>query len=278
MSEWVVQPISTSPIARAQEAWRSSGLLRFFAHEALHRFTKQTIAGRLWLVVRPLMAVVVHVVFFGLVLRVHPGDTPYPIFYLSAMILWYSFDQAVTWSSRSIELNARLVSKIYVPKLILPIAFMAPALVDFLVLSSFLLLVIGAFWVGSGQLYLVFGAQLMWLPVLIAIAAMLALAIAMWTAPLAAMSRDVVFSLRYVLQGWFLLTPVAYPEAAVTGGLKWLLVANPMAPLVIGFRNALLGQPVDAFSLLPPLLCAALLLGTGFLNFVARDARLADRI
>ena len=278
MSEWVVQPVSASPVARAQEAWRSFGLLRFFAYEALHRFTKQTIAGRFWLVARPLMAVIVHVIFFGLVLRLHPGETPYPIFYLSAMVLWYSFDQAVTWSSRSIELNARLVSKVYVPKLILPVAFMAPAIVDFLVLSTFLLLVIGAFWIGSGQLYLVIGVQLMWLPILIAITAMLALAIALWTAPLAATSRDVVFSLRYVLQGWFLLTPVAYPEATITGGLKWLLVANPMAPLVIGFRNALLGQPVDALSLVVPVLCGALLLGTGFLNFVARDARLADRI
>ncbi len=275
---WIIEPFSVRLGVRLAEAWRGRGLIRFFIHEALQRFTRNTNAGHAWLVIRPLMAVVTHLVFFGHVLSISTGALPFAVYFASGMVLWYFFDQAVNWPTRSLEINRRIISKMYFPRLLLPIAFLAPAMIDLAVLSTVLVLVIGWYWATTGVIYFALGWELLWVPVILMLTTLFALSIALWLAPIAMSSRDIIFSIRYIMHAWFLFTPVAYPEGLMSGDLAWLAKLNPMIPLVSGFRAALTGSAVDPQSLIMPLCLTLILLVTGFFFFVANDAKWIDKI
>jgi lipopolysaccharide transport system permease protein len=166
----------------------------------------------------------------------------------------------------------------YFPRLLLPIAFFAPAAIDFTVLGIVLLLLVGWYWITTEVLHLVLGWGLLWAPVILVLTALFAFAIALWLAPAAMSSRDIIFSIRYVLHGWFLLTPVAYPESLISSHMAWLLKVNPMAPLVTNFRVALTGGSVEPYALIMPLCVMLVLLVGGFFWFVASDAKWIDKI
>jgi lipopolysaccharide transport system permease protein len=275
---WTIEPFSVRLGVRLAEAWRGRALIRFFMHEALQRFTRNTNAGHAWLVIRPLMAVAAHLVFFGHVLSISTGSLPYPIYFASGMVLWHFFDQAVNWPTRSLEINRKIISKMYFPRLLVPIAFLAPAMIDFAVLSTVLLLVVGWYWATTGVMHLVLGWGLLWVPIILLLTTLFAISIALWLAPSAMSSRDIIFSIRYVLHAWFLLTPVAYPEGIISGDMAWLPKLNPMAPLVTNFRAGLTGGLVEPQTLIMPLCVTMILVVTGLFYFVASDAKWIDKV
>ncbi len=277
-ANWTIVPPKNSPWARIVEMYASWSLFGFFVRTAWKWTYRRTSWGPLWMFVRPFMAVAVHLVFFGLVLNLNESDTPFEIFYLSGMMLWFSFDQGVFWVTRCLETNRKLITKIYFPRLILPLAYLAPAVVDFLVLGTITLIVTAGYFLTTGEWYLFLNANTLWVVPIIFMTMAFALGIGLWAAPIAAQSRDIIFTLRYILGAWFLLTPVAYPPGLFTGPMKLLPKLNPMAPIITSFREALTNVPVNGQSLIVPAILISILFLTGFFFFVANDAKMADRI
>jgi lipopolysaccharide transport system permease protein len=216
-------------------------MFRFFGARAVEKLYKNTVLGRAWIVLRPLIPLVVRVLLFGGILKVSSQHgTPYFLFVAVGSAAWELFASAAMWATRSIELNGGLLSRMYVPRLILPVSTMAPSLLSFLVNVGVIALIFGYFRVRDGVWYL----DPTWLavaPVALVLMLLLALPIGLWTSVLAVGARDVRFGLGYALDFWIYLTPVVYPMSAVPEHLHWLLMLNPMTVLVVAFRGAIFG-------------------------------------
>lgn len=275
---WEINPPSNSPVASLKEMWRGRSLFRFFAGEAVKGTYRRTVLGAFWMFVRPLMSVGVHVVFFALVLKIHQMPIPFPIYFLCGIMVWMLFTKGLIWAARSLAGQRRLISKIYFPRLWLPIAYLAPAVVDFLIIGAVLLVVVAVYFFTTGAFWLDVGFEMFWTVPITAMTLLFALGIGLWIAPTAVRSRDILITTRYTLGGWFLLTPVAYPSNFFTGSVAWMPKVNPMAPIVTEFRNAMTAVPVDASALIFPGLVTAVVLISGYIFFMANDAQTADRI
>jgi len=240
-AEWTVEPRAVGFGARLAEMWRYRRMFRFFSHRAVLKLYRNTILGAVWIVLRPLIPLAVRVLLFGALLNVNnTSRVPYFLFVAVGTAAWELFASSVMWATRSLELNGGMLTKVYVPRLILPIVTMVPGVIYFLINVAVIALALVYYRIHDGVWYL----DTTWIlvaPVCVVLILALALAIGLWTSVLAVGARDVRFGLGYALDFWIYLTPVVYPLALVPGHVQWLFTLNPMAVLVVGFRGALLG-------------------------------------
>jgi lipopolysaccharide transport system permease protein len=266
----------------AASPWYETGLSELArAHELLFVFTwrqigvqyKQAILGIGWAVLSPLMSTVVFTFVFGKLAAIPSEGLPYPLFVLSGLITWQYFTRSITAGSNSIVGNSHIITKVYFPRMILPLSAVLAGLVDYVVNLTVLLL-LTVFYSRAP------GVQLALLPVFVMLAAMIGFALSLWLSALNALYRDIGFMIPLALQTWMFLTPVIYPSGLVPGGWTWLLLLNPMTVVVQGARWAVLpdATPPDllGFAILA---CefVVLFLG-GVVTFHKIDAILADRI
>jgi homopolymeric O-antigen transport system permease protein len=239
---WTIEPRAGGAAARAREVWQYRRMFRFFGERALRKLYQKTVLGMVWIVLRPLIPLLVRVLVFGALLDVG-SDTlrvPYFLFLLVGSTAWELFSSCLMWATRSLELNGGLLTRLYVPRLILPIATMVPGFVTFAVHLTVLIVALIYYRVHDGQWYL----DPTWLivaPVATLLIILFALAIGLWTSVLGVGARDVRFGLGYILDFWVYLTPVVYPLTSVPGHAAWAFMLNPMAVLVVAFRGAILG-------------------------------------
>jgi len=233
---------------------------------------KQTSLGVLWAVLQPVATMVVFSAFLGKFAKVPSDGFPYPLFTFCALLPWQLFSFAITESSSSLIQNQALLTKVYFPRLIVPIVPVLTALVD---LAIALVVMIGLL-----IFYRVVPTfTILFLPLLIAFAAVAALAIGIWLAALTAEYRDVRYTIPFLLQFWMFVTPIAYPTSVVPA--KWRLIyeLNPMTGVVEGFRWAILGaQPSSFLSLLPSVVVVLVLLISGIIYFRRLENTFADVI
>lgn len=273
---WVIEPRREGLVARMRDVWRYRRLLRFFAKKAFEKLYARTILGWSWLLIRPLFPLVVSTVVFGGVLGVGSQGVPYFLFLVVGTATWDLFSQATTWGTRSLEMNRSLLTRIYVPRLILPIANMAPAVLNFAIHIGIIVVAAAYYRVTAGEWYVTpFGIG--WAIVAVLMALALALGISLWTSVPAMVARDVRFTLAYVMGFWLFLTPVLYPLPR-TGKYGWLLSLNPMAAVVNMFKHGVLGLDVLH---LPDvgisLLLIGAVLGSGLWFFGRAEATAADK-
>ena len=274
---WVIEPRGEALTTRLREVWRYRRLLRFFAAKSMAKLYKRTILGAAWIFIRPLFPLAVNTLVFGGVLGVGSNGVPYFLFVSCGSTLWDLFSQAVTWGTRSLELNRGFMTRIYVPRLILPIATVTPAYVN-------LAINLGVF-AGGVVYYRVTTGVLYWTPwntgsaVLgLLLASLLALGITLWTSVPGMQARDVRFTIGYVLGFWLFLTPVLYP-LNVSSKYGWLLALNPMVAPVNAFKHGLLG--IGAVPLRDWLISAvetAIVLVSGLSFFARAEADAADKV
>jgi lipopolysaccharide transport system permease protein len=243
-AEWVIEPRRAGIWARSREVWHYRHLIRFFGGRALAKTYRRTVLGWLWVFIRPLVTVSVSAAVFHGIVGIEAGETPYFLFFLVGMTCWSLFDSAVTWTTRSLELNRRLLKKQYVPRLVLPIACLAPALAELGINLGVILLTATYYRVTAGTAYIALGLATGFALLAIVLTCGLALAIGLWTSVLAAKARDVRFLLAYVLQPWFFVTPVIYPLTSVPERWRWLAELNPLTTIVELFRWGVLGEGV----------------------------------
>jgi lipopolysaccharide transport system permease protein len=233
---------------------------------------KQTALGVAWAVLQPLLTMFVFTIFFGLLANVPSDGLPYPLFVLAALLPWQLFVYALTQSSNSLVAEQRLITKVYFPRLLVPLASVISGLADFAVAFALVL--------GMMAWYAV---PLTWallaVPLLVVFAVATALAVGVWLAALNVQYRDVKYTIPFLTQIWMFATPVAYPSSLVPEAYRPLYGLNPMAGVVEGFRWALLGQgePPTALVAVSALTVVALLVG-GMYYFRRLERVFADVI
>jgi lipopolysaccharide transport system permease protein len=276
---WVIEPRRSSFAESVREVWRYRHLIAYFGSRALEKTYARTVLGWLWVFIRPLFPIAVGTLIFGGLIGVDPGPVPYFLFYMTGMTVWHLFDQALMWSTRSLELNRRIVKKLYVPKLILPLSYVTPALVELLIHIGLIVCACLYFWVSDGRFYLTGASRLLGAFGALFLALMLAVGLGLWICVPAAKARDVRFTLRYVLGFWFYFTPVIYPVATIPAGLRWLAAFNPMAVLVEMFKWGTLGiGHFDEKVLLSTIVMIVCVVVSGLWFFSREEALAVDRL
>lgn len=220
------------------ELWYSRELLYFLTLRDIKVRYKQTLMGVAWVIVQPLMTVLIFTLVFNRFVRLETGSLPYPLFALSGLLLWLFFSNAVTNSTHSLVSNANLITKVYFPRMFVPAASVGAGLVDLAV--AFLLLIVLCFYYGVG---LTLNALL--LPLFILLMALLALGVGLLSAAVTVKYRDLRHALPFVIQLWMFASPVIYPASIVPEKWKWMVLVNPAAGIIEGFRASLTGRPFD---------------------------------
>jgi lipopolysaccharide transport system permease protein len=238
------------------EVWAYRELLYFLTWRDLKVRYKQTILGAVWVIIQPLFTMLVFSLFFGKLVGT-PDNIPYPLFVYTGILPWTFFSNSVINSSNSLVGSSNLITKVYFPRMVIPAAAVAAGLVDFAVASVVL--------VGLTLYYDVALAwSMLWLPVLVVMATLLALGIGLGVSALSVKYRDIRHALPFILQLWLFSSPIIYPTSLFSEKWRWVLAINPMTGIVEGFRSALLGRALnwDALSIsagviLVMLVCAA---------------------
>jgi len=252
-----------------RELWEYRELLYFLTLRDIKVRYKQTALGAAWAVIQPFFMMVVFSLFFGRLAGVKSDGIPYPIFTFCALLPWQLFAHALTESSNSLVANERLITKVYFPRLVVPLAATLGGLVDFAVAFVILL-----------AMMLYYGIVPTWaivtLPAFILLAVLTALAVGLWLSALNVKYRDVRYTINFLIQFWLFATPVAYPSSIVPERWRPLYGLNPMAGVVEGFRWALLGsKPPGAMLAVSVAVVIVLLIG-GLYYFRRMEQEFAD--
>ncbi len=222
---------------KLEDVFQFRELLYFLIWSELKVRYKQTALGVAWAVIRPFAIMVVFTIFFGIVVRVPTGEIPYPVFAYSGLVMWTYFAEALNRSSNSLVEYERLITKVYFPRLLIPVASVVAGLVDF----AFAFVVLVGLMVFYG--FVPATTAVLTLPLFVLLAMMTALAVSLWLSALNVQYRDVRLLMPVLIQLWFFSTPIIYPSNLIPEGWRTLYeVLNPMAGAVEGFRWALLSE------------------------------------
>jgi len=218
-----------------KDLWQYRELLFFLTWRDIKVRYKQTALGAAWAIIQPLFTMLVFTLFFGRLAKVPSDGIPYPLFSYAALLPWQLFAYALTESSNSVVANERLITKVYFPRLVVPLASVLAGLVDFAVAFIFLLGMMA--WYGVRP-----GWPLLTLPFFILFAVATAFGVGLWLSALNVQYRDVRYTLNFIVQFWMFASPVAYSSTLVPARWRPLYGLNPMAGVIEGFRWALLGK------------------------------------
>lgn len=227
--------VPDTPLLRLnlREVWQFRELLVFLAWRDLKVRYRQTVLGAAWAVIQPLTAMVIFSLVFGQFAKLPSDGIPYPIFTFTALLPWNFFSGSLSRGTTSLVGSANLISKIYFPRMLIPLSAMMSALVDFGI--SFVILIGMMMWYGIVPTW-----RLVALPFLLLLALATALGFSLWFSALNVRYRDVNYIIPFLLQVWMYASPVAYSMSLVPPQWQWLYALNPMVGVIEGFRWALL--------------------------------------
>lgn len=250
--------------------WRYRELLYFLVWRDLKARYKQTSLGVAWAVLQPFLTMVVFSVFFGRLAGVPSDDLPYPVFTFAALLPWQLFSYALTESGNSLVTNQELLTKVYFPRLLIPLSTVLGGLADFAIAFLVLLGMMAFYGITPTSAVVV-------LPLLVLLTCASALAAGLWLAALNVKYRDVRYTLPFLAQFWMLATPIAYPASLIPDHWRVFYSLNPMVGVVEGFRWALLdsGGGVGYSVIISAVVVAALLVG-GMIYFRRMERTFAD--
>jgi homopolymeric O-antigen transport system permease protein len=272
----LIQPSHGWISLQLRPVWRYRELLYFLVWRDIKVRYKQTLLGMLWIVLQPVVSVLVFSLLFGQLLKVPSGGVPYPVFSYAALLPWNYFANSLTRSSTRLVESSHLITKVYFPRLIIPISGVLSGLVDF----SIALLVLAA-------LMLYYGIPptpaVAFVPAFLAQATLTALGFGLWLSALNVRFRDITHAMPFLVQIWMYVTPVLYGSTLLPERFRVVLGLNPMAGVVEGFRWALLGERVPDGQLSAPVIALSiavttLVLITGAIFFRYTERTFADVI
>ena len=236
----VIQPSHGWATLQLRALWEYRELLYFLVWRDLKVRYKQTLLGVAWIVLQPVVSMVIYSLLFGGLLNVPSGGVPYPIFAYAGLLPWNYFAGSLTRSSQSLVGSAHLITKVYFPRLNIPISGVLSGLVDFAI--AFLVLAAMMLYYGITPT-----PAMVLLPGFLLLAVLTALGFGLWLSALNVRYRDVNYLVPFLVQVWMYVTPVIYDTALIPEQFRFLLALNPMTGVVVGFRWALLGgQLADA--------------------------------
>ena len=266
---FVIRPPKKWVPVDLHELWEYRELLySFLARDVKIRY-KQTVLGFLWAIIQPLFMMVIFTLFFGGFAKIPSDGVPYPLFSFAALLPWTLFAEGLTRSTTSMVSNAGIMTKVYFPRLVMPISGILSPLVDFFI--AFVILILMMAYYGF-----VPTIAIVLLPFFILLAIMTSLAVGLWLSALNVKYRDFQYTLPFIIQLWLYASPVVYPSSMIPEQYRMLYGLNPMAGVIEGFRWALLGaKPPDAMILVSVGVVVVLLIG-GLFYFKRMEQYFAD--
>ena len=223
---------------RLKELWDYRELLFFLTWRDLKVRYAQTALGAAWIIIQPLVNTIIFSLLFGGLLKVSSGGVPYPVFALAGLVPWNYFASSLNKSSTSLINNVNLITKVYFPRLIIPISGVLSGVVDFLI--TFVLLML------TMLLYHVpFTPYLLLFPILLLLTLLTALGFSLWLSALNVRFRDINYLVPFMIQAWMYITPVIYSTTLIPSRFRFLMALNPMTGIVEGFRWAVLGSQLS---------------------------------
>lgn len=254
------------------ELWNFRELLYFLVWRDLKVRYKQSALGVLWIILQPLVTMLIFTIVFNRLLGVPSGSTlPYPVVTYAALLPWTYFAYSVSRSSTSLVANTSLVSKIYFPRLFIPLSGILPGLADFAV-SFVLLLAMMLYYRISPT------AEIVLLPMALLLTMITALGVSLWLSALHVRYRDVQYLVPFLIQVWMYATPIIYPITVIPAQWRWLYSLNPMVGVVQYFRRVLLGDPSFGGLNWISVLISLVLFASGLLIFRRFERTFADII
>ena len=268
----IIKPSSGWSALNLRDLWLYRELILFMTWRDLKVRYKQTLLGASWAVLQPFLTMVVFSIFFGNLANVPSDGVPYPIFSYTALIPWTLFSKALHDASRSLVASSHMITKVYFPRMILPLASVLAGVVDFLI--AFVVLI------GMMIFYGIYPTSNIWaLPLFLLLALVTAVGVGLWLSALNVLYRDINYVLPFLTQFWMFLTPIAYPSSMVPQRFQTLFALNPMTGVVEGFRWALLGtgQTPGTMTLVSSVVALVLLI-SGMFYFRRMERQFADMV
>lgn len=268
----IIEPPKGWSQIEIREIWKFRELLLFLTWRDIKVRYKQTALGTAWAILQPMLTMMIFSLVFGRLAQLPSSGVPYPIFTLAALLPWQLFAYALTSSSNSLIMNQNLISKVYFPRLVVPVSSVLAGLLDFGI--AFLLLL------GMMVYYkIAFSATIFALPLFMLLGLTSAMAVGLWLSALNVQYRDIRYVVPFLAQIWMYATPVAYSSELIPEKLQWLYSLNPMTGVVEGFRWALLGKSnLQTFSLGISAVVVVILFVSGLYYFKRMEAGFADII
>jgi lipopolysaccharide transport system permease protein len=220
---------------KLKELWDYRELFYFFIWRDIKVRYKQTVIGAAWAIIQPFFTMVVFSLFFGKLAKIPSDNLPYPIFAYSALVPWTYFANSLTNATGTMVANQQVITKVYFPRMILPVSAALSGLLDFAI--SFTVLIAMMLFYGIYPT-----TNIVFLPLFVLLTIVTALAVGFWTSAANAIYRDVRYVVPFLVQFWLFASPIAYPSSLVPGKWRILYGLNPMAGVIEGFRWALLGK------------------------------------
>lgn len=253
-----------------RELWAYRELLYFFVWRDVKVRYKQTVVGAGWAVLQPLLAMAVFTLFFGMLAKIPSDGLPYPVFYFSALLPWMYFAGALTTATNTIVDQQRVITKVFFPRILLPLAAVLTGLLDLAI--GFLLLLGMLAYYGMAP-----GMALLWLPLFVLLALATALGAGLWLSAMNALYRDVRYVVPFLVQVWMFASPVVYPASLVPAEWRWLYGLNPLVGVIEGFRWAVTGSgELHLRALAASSLAVLVILIGGLLYFQRMESKIAD--
>ena len=267
----VIEPAKGWRALNFRELWAYRELFLVLVQRDIKVRYKQTVLGVVWAVLQPVLTMLIFTVIFGGLAKIPSDGYPYAIFVFAALLPWTFFANAVSTSSISLVNSANMVSKVYFPRIIIPLASIGGGLID-LMISTVVLLSLMV-WYGVG-----WSANLLLAPVLLLGVIFIALGVGTLLSALTVAYRDFRFVVPFLVQIWMYATPVVYPASLVPEKWQWVMFLNPMAGVIEAFRSAFLGRPFDLPSIGISLAVAVVIFIWGIAYFERVERRFADII
>jgi lipopolysaccharide transport system permease protein len=264
----VIEPRRSWLSLNLKDLWTYRELLYFLTWRDVKVRYKQTALGAAWALLQPLLLMLIFTVFFGRLAGISSAGFPYPIFAFAGLLPWTFFGNAVTNGGNSLIGSANLVTKVYFPRMLIPIAAVASGLIDLGI--AFVLLVPLGFYYRIGL-----HASIVIVPLLIVLVFCLSTAVGLWLSAVNVKYRDVRYALPFLIQIWMFASPVIYP---VPPRWRLLLSFNPMTGIIQGFRSAVLGLPFDAASIGVSAIITLVIFVVAAISFKHLERTFADRI
>jgi lipopolysaccharide transport system permease protein len=268
----IIRPSKGWVSLKLQELWEYRELLYFLVWRDVKVRYKQTVLGAAWAIIQPFFTMVVFSLFFGKLAKMPSDGIPYPLFSFAALVPWAFFANGLSQASNSLVGSAHLITKVYFPRLVVPISSVISGILDFAL--AFVVLLGMTLYYGIIPTF-----NIIWLPFLLLLAFVTALGVGMWFSALNVQFRDVRYILPFITQFWMFATPIVYPSSLLPEPWRTVYGLNPMVGVVEGFRWALLGTQTAPGPILivSSLASLAILMGGAF-YFKRMEKTFADLV
>jgi lipopolysaccharide transport system permease protein len=265
-----IAPSTGSFAGTLREVWEFRELLFFLVWRDVKVLYKQTAIGAAWAVIQPVLTMLIFTLIFGRFAKIPSDGVPYPVFAYAALLPWMYFSKALNQSTLSLVTNSNLITKVYFPRVMLPMAAMLGGLVDFAL--SFAVLLGLILWYGISP-----NLSIILLPGFVFLMMFTALSVSLWLSAINVRYRDVGQAMPFLIQIWMLASPVASPSSLVPENWRLLYSINPMAGVIEGFRWAMLGKEApDVLAIMISIAIVSTLLFTGLFFFKRMEETFAD--